>query len=60
MMSTWMIYSTIGVWFTLVAALGGSAAYAGVHVTLGTGAVVLAVGLMPPAMMLRLRVAEVR
>jgi len=57
MRSTLMIYSSMGVWFAMVAALVVFAAFAGVHVTLGTSAVALAIGLMPPAMMLRLRVA---
>jgi hypothetical protein len=57
MSSTVMIYSSIGVWFAMVATLVGVSAIAGMHVTVGTGAVALAVGLMPPAMMLRWRAA---
>ena len=58
MTSTWVIGSSIGVWFAMVAALVGALAFAGVAVTLDTGAVALLVGLMPPAMMLRLRVRD--
>jgi hypothetical protein len=56
MMSTRVSYSSMVVWFTMVMALLVFALYAGVRVTLATCAVALAVGLMPPAMMLRLRV----
>lgn len=55
-MSTWTIYSGIGVWFVMIGALMGLAAFAGVPVTIGESAVALLVGLMPPAMMLKLRV----
>jgi hypothetical protein len=56
MMSTRVIYSSMVVWFTMVMALLVFALYAGVHVSLATCAVALAVALMPPAMMLRVRV----
>lgn len=56
-MSTWMIYSSIGVWFAMVATLVVFAALAGVPGTLTTCAFALVVGLMPPAMMFRLSVA---
>ena len=56
MMSTRLIYSSMVVWFAMVTALVGVALFAGVRVTLATCAVALAVGLMPPAMMVRLRV----
>jgi hypothetical protein len=57
MMSTRLIYSSMVVWLAMVTALVGVALFAGVRVTLGTCAVALAVGFMPPAMMLKLRVA---
>ena len=61
MMSTRLIYSSIVVWFAMVSALVGVAVFAGVPVTLVTCTVALAVGLMLPAMMIRLRVpAETR
>ena len=56
MMSTRMIYSSMIVWFAMVTALVGLALFAGVSMTLATCAIALAVGLMPPAIMLRLRV----
>jgi hypothetical protein len=56
MMSTRLIYSSMVVWFTMVMARLVFALSAGVRVTLATCAVTLAVGLMPPAMMLGLRV----
>ena len=56
MMSTRLIYSSMVVWFAMVTALVGVALFAGVRVTLATCALALAVGLMSPAMMLRLRV----
>jgi hypothetical protein len=49
-----MVYSSIGVWFAMVAAVLASAAFAGVPVTLATTAVAIVVGLIPPVMMLRL------
>ena len=57
MMSIRLIYSSMVVWLAMVTALVGVALFAGVRVTLATCAVALAVGLMPPAMMLKLRVA---
>jgi hypothetical protein len=57
MMSTRMIYSSMVVWFAMVTAPVGFAVFAGVHMTLATGADALAVELMPPAMMPKLRVA---
>jgi hypothetical protein len=56
MMSTRLIYSSMVVWFAMVTALVGVAVFAGVRITLATCAVALVVGLIPPAMMLRLRV----
>ena len=56
MMSTRLIYSSMVVWFVMVTALVGVAVFAGVRITVATCAVALAVVLMPPAMMLRLRV----
>jgi hypothetical protein len=55
MMSNRMIYTTIAVWFAMITALVGSAVSTGVHLTAGTSALAALVGLMPPAMMLRLR-----
>jgi hypothetical protein len=60
MRSTLMIYCSIGVWLAIVTAVLGSAAFIGIPVTLGTGAVALAVGFMPLALMLRFRAVEVR
>jgi predicted PurR-regulated permease PerM len=60
MMSTRMRDSSMVVWFVMVTAILAAALFAGGHVTLATCAVVLAVGLIPPAMRLRLRPAEVR
>jgi hypothetical protein len=53
-MSTRMIYCCIGAWFGIVAAVTGFGAISGVPITLSTGVFVLAVGLMPPAIMLKL------
>jgi hypothetical protein len=53
-----MIYGSIGVWLATVAATLGSAAFVGVPVTPATGAVALAVGIVPVALMLRLRAVE--
>jgi hypothetical protein len=55
-----MLDSSMVVWFVMVTAMMAVALFARGHVTLATCAVVLAVGLIPPAMMLRLRPAEVR
>jgi hypothetical protein len=53
-----MIYGSIGAWLTIVAATLGSAAFVGVPVTLATGAVALAVGFVPVALMFRLCAVE--
>jgi hypothetical protein len=53
-MSTQMMYSTIGVWFAIVAAGAGIGVLSGVPVTLSSGALVLFMGLVPPAIVLKL------
>jgi hypothetical protein len=53
-MSKRMIYCSVGAWFALVAAITLVGAISGVRITLGTGVLVMAVGLMPPAIMLKL------
>ena len=56
MMSSRLVYRSMFMWFAMMTALVGVAVFAGVRVTLATGAVALAVALTPQAMMLRLRV----
>jgi hypothetical protein len=54
-MSKQMIYTTMAVWVTLVAALVGFGLSSEVlPVTLGTGVLALVIGLMPPAILLKL------
>ena len=53
-MSTRMLYSGIGVWFAIVAAVAGLGPLLGAPITVGTGTLMLVVGLVPPAIMLKL------
>ena len=53
-MSKRMLYSTIGVWLALVAVILIVSMAAGVPLTLGTGVLVLVVGVVPPAVVFRL------
>jgi hypothetical protein len=53
-MSTQMICTTIGVWLAIVAAVVGFALLSGVPVTMATSALVLLVGFLPPAILLKL------
>ncbi len=53
-MSTRMLYSSIGVWFAIVAAVAGLGPLSGAPITIGTGVLALVVGLVPPAIMLKL------
>ena len=46
----------IGVWFAVLAALAGGGAVGGVSITMGTRALLLVAGLVPPAIMLLLLV----
>jgi hypothetical protein len=57
-MSTQVIYSSIGVWFAIVAALMLFAALAGVPDMMSICALAVVVGLVPPAMMLRLSAVD--
>lgn len=53
-MSRQMIYRTTGVWLAVVAAITSLALVSGASMTTGTAALVLAVGLVPPAILLKL------
>jgi len=53
-MSKRMLYSAIGVWLALVAVILILSMAAGVPLTLGTGVLVLVVGVVPPAVVFRL------
>lgn len=53
-MSTQMIYTTIGGWLTLVAAVVGFGLISGAPVKMGTTALALVVGFMPPVILLKL------
>jgi len=53
-MSKRMLYSAIGVWLALVAVILILSMAAGVRLTLGTGVLVLVVGVVPPAVVFRL------
>ena len=53
-MSKRMLYSAIGVWLALVAVIFIVSLAAGVALTLGTGVLVLVVGVVPPAVVFRL------
>lgn len=53
-MSPRMILSAVAVWVTIVVALISLAVWM-VPMTAGTGALALAIGLMPPAMVIRVR-----
>ena len=53
-MSRRMIYRSIGVWLAIVGAVGIFGLLSGVPVTLSTSALVLAVSLTPPAILLKL------
>ena len=53
-MSKRMLYSAIGVWFALVTVIVVISLVAGVPLTLGTGVLVLVVGVVPPAIVFRL------
>jgi len=53
-MSKTMLYSSIGVWFALVALFVVLSVATGVHLTLAIGVLVLVVGVVPPAIVYRL------
>ena len=53
-MSRQMIYGMTGVWLTAVVAIAGFGWGSGVSMTIGTATLVLAVGLVPPAILLKL------
>jgi hypothetical protein len=49
-----MIYGMTGVWLTAVVAIAGFGWGSGVSMTIGTATLVLAVGLLPPAIAFKL------
>lgn len=53
-MSTQMIYTTIGVWLAIVAAVVGFSLLSGAPVTMGTSALAVVVAVIPPAILLKL------
>lgn len=53
-MSSRMLYSSIGAWLTVVVAITGLVAWSGVPITSGTSALAVVVGLIPPAIMVKL------
>jgi len=55
MMSTRMMYSGIGAWFAIVAAVTGVGVLSGMSITIGTAALVLAAGLVPATILLKVR-----
>jgi hypothetical protein len=55
MMSTQMVYTSIGVWLAIVAAVVGFGLFSGVPMTMGMGSVAMVVGFMLPAILLMLR-----
>jgi hypothetical protein len=53
-MSRQMIYGTTGIWLAVIAAITSLALVSGASMTSGTAALVLALGLVPPAILLKL------
>ena len=55
MMSTGMMCSSIGAWCAIVAAVTGVGVLLGMSITIGTAAIVLAAGLVPATILLKVR-----
>ena len=55
MMSTGMMYSSIGAWCAIVAAVTGVGVLLGMSITIGTAALVLAAGLVPATILRKVR-----
>jgi len=54
-MSTRMMYSSIGAWFAIVAAIAGVGVLSGMSITIGIAGLVLAAGLVPATILLKVR-----